>query len=120
MKSFLSSVDVIRKALLTGLLVLTVHPAAAQSVNEDAAEALAKAGKCFKCHSLDRAKKAPSFKRIAGKYAGRADAEPFLVKHLSGSKTVKVEDGGDEEHEPPPAKDAADLRNLVKWILSRG
>mgnify|MGYP003444334286 CR=1 FL=1 len=33
--------------------------------------------------------------------------------------TVKVEDGGDEAHEPPLAKDAADLKNLVQWILSR-
>lgn len=120
MKSFPSSVDVIRKALLTGLVAMVMHPAAAQNVNEDAAEALAKAGKCFKCHSLDRAKKAPSFKRIAAKYAGKGNAEALLTKHLSGSTTVKVEDGGDEEHEPPPAKDAADMRNLVKWILSRG
>lgn len=109
-----------RKAVLAGALALAVQPAAAQAVNEDAAEALAKAGKCFRCHSVDKAKKAPSYKRIAQKYKGKSDAEAALLKHLSGTRSVKVEDGGDEEHEPPPAKDAADLKNLVHWILSRG
>ena len=120
MKSFLSCGDGMRKAVLAGVLLLAVHSVAAANVNEDAAEALAKAGGCFKCHSVDKAKKAPSYKRIAAKYKGKTDAEAALVKHLSGSQTVKVEDGGDEAHEPPPAKDAADLKNLVQWILSRG
>jgi len=119
MKSFLCCVDVGRKAVLFGAMVLAAHSAVAQTVNEDAAQALAKAGSCFKCHSVDKAKKAPSYKRIAQKYKGKADAEAALTKHLSGSLTVKVEDGGDEAHEPPPAKDAADLKNLVQWILSR-
>lgn len=119
MKSFLCSGVVLRKAILIGTLSCAMHPASAQSVNEDAAVALAKAGNCFRCHSVDRAKKAPSYKRIAQKYKGKADAEAALIKHLSGSQKVKVEDGGDEQHEPPPAKDAADLLNLVRWILSR-
>lgn len=119
-KSFLCGGGVGRKAILAGAMVLAAHSAVAQTVNEDAAETLAKAGKCFRCHSVDKAKKAPSYKRIAQKYKGKADAEAVLTKHLSGSKTVKVEDGGDEEHDPPPAKDAADLKNLVQWILSRG
>jgi cytochrome c len=119
MKSILVCGDVMRKALVAGALLLAVQPVAAQAVNEDAAETLAKAGKCFRCHSVDKAKKAPSYKRIAQKYKGKADAEATLIKHLSSNKSVKVEDGGDEEHEPPPAKDAADLKNLVQWILSR-
>lgn len=119
-KSFLYCGDVMRKAVLAGAMVLAAQSVAAQTVNEDAAETLAKAGKCFRCHSVDKAKKAPSYKRIASKYKGKADAEAALIKHLSGTKSVKVEDGGDEEHEPPPAKDAADLKNLVQWILSRG
>lgn len=120
MKSILGWGDVMRKAVRAGALALAVQSGAAQAVNEDAAEALAKAGNCFKCHSVEKAKKAPSYKRIAQKYKGKADAEAALIKHLSGTKSVKIEDGGDEEHEPPPAKDAADLRNLVQWILSRG
>lgn len=100
-------------------MVFAAHSGVAQAANEDAAQALAKAGSCSKCHSVEKAKKAPSYKRIAQKYKGKADAEAALIKHLSGSQTVKLEDGGDEAHEPPPAKDAADLMNLVQWILSR-
>lgn len=120
MKPSLTCGDVMRKAVAAGALVLAAHSPMAQAANDDAAEALAKAGNCFKCHSIEKAKKAPSYKKIAQKYKGKADAEEALIKHLSASKSVKVEDGGDEQHEPPPAKDAADLRNLVQWILSRG
>ncbi len=120
MKSFLYLGGFVCKAVLASALVLAVYPATAQNVNEDAAETLAKAGGCFKCHSVEKAKKAPSYKRIAQKYKARPDAEAALIKHLSGSKSVTVEGGGDEQHEPPPAKDAADLKNLVQWILSRG
>lgn len=119
MKSFLYLGRFVCKAVLASAMILVVHPATAQNVNEDAAETLAKAGGCFKCHSVEKAKKAPSYKRIALKYKGKPDAEAALIKHLSGSKSVTVE-GGDEQHEPPPAKDAADLKNLVQWILSRG
>ncbi len=112
--------DVMRKAVAAGALVLAAHSPAALAANDDAAEALAKAGNCYKCHSVEKTKKAPSYKKIAQKYKGKADAEDALIKHLSARKAVKVEDGGDEDHEPPPARDAADLRNLVQWILSRG
>lgn len=111
--------DVMRKAVLAGALALAVHSPMALAVNEAAAEDLAKAGKCFKCHAVEKAKKAPSYKKIAQKYKGKSDAEATLFKHLSASKAVKVDDGGDETHEPPPAKDAADLKNLVQWILLR-
>lgn len=109
----------LRGLILAITSAFALNPSLAQTVNEDAATALAKSGGCFRCHSVDKAKKAPSYKRVAAKYRGRADAEAALIKHLSGSQKVKVEDGSDEEHEPPPAKDAADLRNLVRWILSR-
>jgi cytochrome c len=109
-----------RKVLAAGAFACIVHSPGALAVNDDAAEDLAKAGKCFRCHSVDKAKKAPSYKRIAQKYKDKPDAEATLIRHLSSKKAVKVEDGGDEEHDPPPAKDAADLKNLVQWILSRG
>lgn len=120
MKWVLNSGTGFRGLIMASALAFALNPAAALAVNESAAEELAKAGKCFRCHSVDKAKKAPSYKRIAAKYKGSPDAEGKLLKHLSGAQKVKVEDGGDEEHEPPPAKDAADLMNLVQWILSRG
>lgn len=119
MKWVLHSGTGLRWLIVASALAFALNPASAQGVNEDDAMALAKAGNCFRCHSVDKAKKAPSYKRIAAKYKGKPDAESVLVKHLSGAQKVKVEDGGDEEHEPPPAKDKADLLNLVRWVLSR-
>ena len=117
MKSILDSgIGKLRAILVLGL-AFALNPAFA--VNEDAASELAKAGKCFRCHSVEKAKKAPSYKRIAAKYKGNPDAEAKLLKHLSGVKSVKVEDGGDEDHEPPPSKGPDDLKNLVQWILTR-
>ena len=118
MKSIPDSVTATRKLIVATALAFALNPVAAQSVNEDAAVALTKAGNCFRCHSIDKAKKAPSYKRIAAKYKGK-DGETELIKHLSGAQKVKIDDGGDEDHEPPPAKDKADLVNLVRWILSR-
>jgi cytochrome c len=120
MKHVLNSGTGLRRLIMATALAFALNPAAVLAVDESAAEELAKAGKCFRCHSVDKAKKAPSYKRIAAKYKGKADAEATMLKHLSGNKIVKVEDGGDEDHDPPPAKDAADLKNLVQWILSRG
>jgi cytochrome c len=120
MKRILNSGTGLRRLIMSTALAFALNPAAALAVDENAAEELAKAGKCFRCHSVDKAKKAPSYKRIAAKYKGKADAEATLLKHLSGVRTVKVEDGGDEDHDPPPGKDAAEIRNLVQWILTRG
>ncbi len=118
MKPVLDSGIALHKLIIAIALTFGLNPSFAQAVNEDAATALAKAGNCFRCHSVDKAKKAPSYKRIAAKYKGKAEAEAILMKHLSGSQKVKVEDGGDEEHEPPPAKNPEEVKNLVRWILS--
>lgn len=98
--------------------VFGAAPALAQAVDENAATELAKKGNCFKCHSVDKAKKAPSYAKIAQKYKGRADAADVLFKHITGSPVVKLEEG-DEKHEPPPTKSDAELQNLIRWILSR-
>jgi cytochrome c len=119
MKSILDSGTALHKLIIVTALTFALNPAFAQAVDEDAATALAKAGNCFRCHSVDKAKKAPSYKRIAAKYKGNPEAEARLMKHLSGAQKVKVEDGGDEEHEPPPAKNTDEVKNLVRWILSR-
>ena len=49
----------------------------------------------------------PSFKDIAAKYKGKADAEATLVAKLSGAKGhPEVKAKGD------------DLKGIVKWVLS--
>ncbi len=92
-------------------------PVAAQ-VDADAAQALAKKSNCMKCHSIDKKKDGPPFKETAKKYKGKADAVDKLTTHLTTNPKVKV-DGKEETHEGPKTKDAAEIKNLVGWILSR-
>jgi cytochrome c len=94
-------------------------PAAAQpAVDGAAAEALMKKSGCFKCHSVTQKKDAPSYKGIATKYKGKPDAEQTLYVHATTNPKVKV-DGKEEEHDTLKTKNEAEIRNVVRWILSR-
>jgi cytochrome c len=87
----------------------------------EAAKALAKQNNCMKCHGTDKDKDGPAFKKTAAKYKGKADAEDKLVTHLTSGPKVKLEDGTEEEHKiikTTPAKDVAQIKNLVQYILS--
>jgi cytochrome c len=90
----------------------------AADVDVPAAEGLAKKSGCLKCHSVAQKKDGPSYKSVAEKYKGKADAEATLFKHLTTNPKVKV-DGKEEEHDSLKTKNEADIRNVVKWILSR-
>ena len=83
-----------------------------------AAEALAKKSGCLTCHSVAQKKDAPSYKSIAEKYKGKADAEAALYKHLTTNPKVKV-DGKEETHDSLKTKNEAEVRNVVQWVLSR-
>jgi cytochrome c len=87
-------------------------------VDAGAAEALAKKSGCMTCHSIAKKKAAPSYKAIAEKYKGKGDAEATLYKHLTTNPKVKV-DGKEEEHDALKTKNEAEVRNVVKWVLSR-
>jgi len=104
----------ISAALISGIIA---SPAWAQ-VDEDAATSLAKKGNCFKCHAVEKRKKAPSYKEIAKKYSGKPTAHNDLYLHITGTPNVKIEEG-DEPHAAPPTKDKAEIDNLIRWILSR-
>jgi cytochrome c len=109
-----------RTAASVAMLVLVAFaqplPARA-AVDADAAQSLAKKGNCFKCHAIEKRKKAPSYREIAAKHRGKADAESYLYKHINGEVTVQT-DEGDEKHAPPPTSDRSELDNLIRWILS--
>ena len=92
---------------------------AAQAIDADAALSLARANNCFKCHSVDKKKDGPSFKKIAEKYKGKADAEARIVHHLTSGEKAKFPDGHEEDHKIVKAKDPAEIKNLVDWILSQ-
>jgi len=78
-------------------------------------EAMARKYNCLACHSVDKKVVGPAYKDVAKKYAGQKDAEAKLVQ--------KVEKGGSGVwgNIPMPPNSAvpdADVKALVKWILS--
>ena len=103
-------------------LAITLTTAFASSayagIDEDAAKSLAKKNDCFKCHAVDKTKKGPSYKKIAIKYKGNADAESVLVKQITTGPKVKLEDGSEESHKIIDSQDQGAIKNLVGWILS--
>lgn len=88
------------------------------AVDEEAAEELLKVSKCLKCHSVDKKKDGPSYKETAAKYKGKPEAEAKLTKHVSVPSKVKIDDV-EEDHGSVKTRDAARIKNLVQWILSR-
>ena len=113
---FHSELQVVAKVMLgVGLAAASLM---AQAVDVPAAEALIKESKCAKCHSVDKQKDGPSFKKTAAKYKGKADAEAKLYTHLTTAPMVKI-DGVEEEHTKVKSKDPVTIKNLVSYILSR-
>jgi cytochrome c len=90
----------------------------AADVDEGAAEALMKKSNCNKCHSLDKKKEGPPFRETAGKYKGKPDAEDKLFTHLTTHPKVKV-DGKEEEHTSLKTKNDDEVKNVVRWVLTR-
>ena len=89
------------------------------AVDAAAAQEQMKSNKCTKCHSSEKSKTGPSLKSIAAKYKGKADAEAAVIKSITTGPMVKLDDGTQEELTIIKTKDAAQLKNLAQWILSR-
>ncbi len=104
------------------LLMVTCLGAAlsvkAQSVDVAAAEKLLESSKCGKCHSVDKAKDGPAYKKTAAKYKGKADAEAKLFTHLTTGPMVEI-DGVKEEHTKIKSTEEAAIKNVARYILSR-
>jgi cytochrome c len=93
-------------------------PAFAAMSPADVEPYMKKAG-CFKCHALDKTKKGPSYKKIADKYKGKPDGEAKVIKNITTSPKVKLEDGTEEDHKEVDTKDQGDLKAIANWILNR-
>ena len=91
--------------LVTMIVVATIALTAASVAS--AQQALAQSSGCLNCHAVDTKKIGPSYKEVAAKYKGKADAEATLVAKITGGK----------EH-PAVKASADDVKSLVKWILS--
>lgn len=89
----------------------TAHAA----LDNAAAEAMMKKDGCAACHAIDKKLVGPSYVDVAAKYKGDKDAVAKLTK--------KVKEGGSGvwgpiPMPPNPATPAADITELVTWILT--
>ena len=101
---------------------LTFGLSSAYAVDADAAKELARQNNCFKCHAVSKDKDGPSYKSVAEKFKGKADAEQKLIHHVTSGEKAKFPDGHEEDHKiikTDPANDTAQIKNLVQWILAQ-
>ena len=78
-------------------------------------EALAKSKNCMACHAVDKKVVGPSYKDVAKKYAGKADAAAMLEgKVKKGGSGV----WGSIPMPPNAAVSDADIKKLVAWVLA--
>lgn len=99
--------------------VLGLHLTPARAFDADAAQDLIKANNCSKCHAPDKKKDGPSYKETAAKYKGKPEGEERIYKHLTTGEKAKFPDGHEEDHKRIKAKDVADTKNLIAWILAQ-
>jgi len=106
---------------LTGLVFAAwagIGPARAQQVDADAAIALAKKNDCFKCHAVDKNKKAPAYARIAARLRTKPDGVERVIEHVTTGPQIELQDGSHEDHRIIDTRDPNELKNLARWILS--
>ena len=101
------------KRTLVAIAAVATFLAVSTPVMADMAMATAK--NCMACHAVEKKLVGPSYKDIATKYAGQADA----VDKLAG----KVLKGGSGAWGPVPMPanaqvNDADAKKLVAWILA--
>jgi cytochrome c len=88
------------------------------AIDAAAAEMLARQNGCFKCHSIEKKKDGPPYREVAAKYKGKAGAEAKLYHHVTSGEKAKFPDGHEEDHKIIKTTDAAEIKNLIGWILS--
>ena len=104
--------------IATALAILLGAATHAAALDADGVQALVRKSDCLKCHSVDKKKDGPMYKEVAAKYKDKPDAEQKLYTHLTTNPKVEV-DGKKEEHVSLKTKNDADVKDVVKWILSR-
>jgi len=95
------------------------EPARTNSADTDAALKLARKNHCLRCHAVDKKKEGPAYTFVADKYEGKPEAEEKVYQHLTSGEPVKLSDGHKENHKKPQSRSPEEIKNLVKWILSR-
>ena len=109
-----SCMTLIRNCLLA-LSLTALLPAAHAQVNADAAKALAEKNLCFSCHKVEEKLVGPSYRDVANKYKGVADAQAKLAANIKkGGKGV----WGTVPMPPTSGVSDEDLKTIAAWILS--
>ena len=96
-----------KKSLVAAAVVLGLAVAGGANA-QGKAEDLLKANGCTNCHAVGEKKVGPSYKEVAAKNKGKADAEKTIVAKLKegkGHPAVKASD--------------ADLATMVKFVLAQ-
>ncbi|NIC40907.1 c-type cytochrome [Aquabacterium sp. A08] len=104
--------------LLTAAAALALSAALAPahaSLDLNKATELAKASGCYSCHAPDEKIVGPSFKSIANKYAGEADAAATLAQSVQNGSRGKW---GRVPMPPHGSLSPADLKLLGGWVLT--
>lgn len=112
-KHFIASILL---AIPTAIFMTTVSAAGIDAV---AAKKLAKRSDCLTCHSVDKTKVGPAYKKVTLKYKGKADSEEKLIKFITTGPKVKFEDGTEMTHAIIGTTDKGEIKNLANWILSQ-
>jgi cytochrome c len=112
-----NSICHIRNGLLVCVFI-SITSAHAASFDVNAAEALLKESKCFKCHAVDKKKDGPAYRDVAAKFRTESDAEKKLIHHVTSGDKVKFPDGHQEDHKKVKTTDMAEIKNLVYWMQS--
>lgn len=116
------NLSILKHTATAAIAALALLSQSSFAVDADAATALARQNNCFKCHSVDKDKDGPAYKKVAQKYRGKSDAEAKLINHITSGEKAKFPDGHEEEHKivkTSPPKDMAQIKNLVQWILAQ-
>ncbi|MBI5108180.1 MAG: cytochrome C [Rhodocyclales bacterium] len=87
-------------------------------LDTEAAEKLLKRNDCFKCHAIDKDKRAPAYKKVAARLRARSYGVDYVIKHVTTGPTVRLEDGTEEQHRVIDTTDRAELENLARWLLA--
>ena len=95
--------------------ILAAIAVSAAALPAFANEELAKKSACTACHATDKKVVGPAFKEVAAKYRNDKGAEAKLVDKV---KKGGVGVWGQVPMPPNAAVSDADIKTLVKWILS--
>ncbi|TDR33030.1 c-type cytochrome [Hydromonas duriensis] len=96
--------------------MLVASAFAASSIAHAGPTDIAKANKCFTCHTLDKKIIGPSFQDISKKYSNQPGAD---VKLMDRMRKGAVGVWGSTPMPAYPDLSDADLKAVVNWVLSQ-